>query len=130
MFHPYEQTSSGVEVHVAVNALAPFNLALELLEALTQRNGRVVNVTSVCQYAADLPAFLHDEADSPPTPYLAYANSKLLLTLLTQFLAEHIAAVEFVAGHPGMQDTHFTLNSRWYILQYYATGNSILTNLG
>ncbi len=114
-----ETTAAGVEVTMAVNALAPFVLTHELrplLEATAQAHGgaRVVTVSSEAHSGGRIPttdpAALADALRQPRGGYSslkAYCQSKLVATVWTLELARRLdgTAVTAHACHPGVVRT-------------------------
>lgn len=92
-------TESGLDVRFVVNVLAPCLLTERLLPLLSP-NGRVVNLSSAAQSAVDLEALMGRRRLSDQ---LAYAQSKLALTMWSKALAERLGenGPEVVAVNPG-----------------------------
>ena len=114
-----ETTAAGVEVTMAVNALAPFTLtnALRpLLEATARDHGgaRVVTVSSEAHGVGSIPttdpAALADALRQPAGRYSsvrAYGQSKLVATVWTLELARRLEGTDVTANacHPGVVKT-------------------------
>ena len=112
-----ERSPDGFEMTLAVNYLAPFlltTLLLPLLEATP--NSRVVNVTSELyrKGVADLDTQADDGRFNGNR---AYANSKLLLVMLTRGLAKRLeeSGTTVNCVHPGVVATDvFREYPRWF----------------
>ena len=114
-----ETTAAGVEVTMAVNALAPFVLTDELrplLEATARDHGgaRVVTVSSEAHNGGRIPTTEHgalaDALRQPHggySPIKAYCQSKLVATVWTLELARRLdgTGVTAHACHPGVVRT-------------------------
>lgn len=91
-------TGEGLDVRFMVNTLAPYVLSTELL-SLVPEDGRVINVSSAAQAPVDF-----NLVGAPPSlnDGLAYAQSKLALTMFTQFLGEKFGETgpSFIAVNP------------------------------
>ncbi|MFL5582191.1 MAG: SDR family NAD(P)-dependent oxidoreductase [Gemmatimonadaceae bacterium] len=108
-------SADGIELTLAVNVLAPFLLAHELLPALRAgAPARIVNVASVFARWArmdfdDLQGVRHYSGDR------AYLQSKLAIVLLTAALAERLrgTGISAVCVDPGLAATDL-LRERWW----------------
>ena len=114
-----ERTAAGVEVTMAVNALAPFvltNALRPLLEATARDHGgaRVVTVSSEAHSGGRIPttdpAALADSLAGPEGGYSslkAYCQSKLVATTWTLELARQLDGTGVTANacHPGVVRT-------------------------
>jgi NAD(P)-dependent dehydrogenase (short-subunit alcohol dehydrogenase family) len=96
----------GHELIFAVNYLAPYVLAYQLLPLLRKgAPSRIVNVSSVAQQPIDFGDVMLAQGF---TPSRAYAQSKLAIVMLTLDLAADVAADEITANalHPAtLMDT-------------------------
>jgi NAD(P)-dependent dehydrogenase (short-subunit alcohol dehydrogenase family) len=113
-------TSEGLEMTLAVNHLAYFLLARELLPRLEaggtpERKARIVNVASRAHRNARLDLDdLQLEKRSYGHPLFQYANSKLMNILFTYELARRLEGSNVTANclHPGVVATGFGHNDR------------------
>lgn len=89
-----------LDVRFVVNTIAPY-LLTKRLQPLMSSTGRVVNLSSAAQAPIDMDALMgkHPIQDQMS----AYAQSKLGITLWTQYLAEHADnnAPIYIAINPG-----------------------------
>jgi len=137
MMTPYQPVgaSGDIELQWAVNFLAPVYLADRLkpcLQRALRQDGfsRVVNVSSAVLYAASLsPEYFACAGGCNGTPnryssHLAYANSKLALSLYTKQYADQQAEdadgkVFMCSVHPGVVATDLYRNTnilmRWFM---------------
>ena len=96
---PEEFTPDGLDARFAVNTIAPYLLTQRLLLPLAH-SGRVVNISSAAQLPVDPTALA---GHVPLRPGVAYAQSKLAITMWTrgmaQWLGEDGPAV--IALNPG-----------------------------
>lgn len=97
---PNPITPSGLDVRFVVNTLSPY-LLTRLLLPIMNNSGRVVNLSSAAQAPINLDALsgkvqLHDHM-------AAYAQSKLAITIWTQFLAHELKnnGPSIIAVNPG-----------------------------
>lgn len=77
-------TKDGLDVRYMVNTIAPYLLTKELLECL-DTNSRVVNLSSAAQAPVNLEAL---KGGVPLGDGEAYAQSKLAITMWTNYLAK------------------------------------------
>ena len=110
----HELTPDGLELTFAVNVLAPFLLARELLSLLTaSAPSRVVNLSSASHWTGvmDWDELVRGE---PYDPLRAYDRSKLAVTLLTLELARRLegSGVTVTCLDPGDVDTKM-LRAGW-----------------
>ncbi|HBE70195.1 MAG TPA: oxidoreductase [Planctomycetaceae bacterium] len=93
------RTDSGLDVRFVVNTIAPYVLTKHLLPSMPS-DGRVINLSSAAQSSVDLDAFLGhgDLTDSQ-----AYAQSKLAITMWTNYLEFHLsgASPSIISVNPG-----------------------------
>lgn len=96
---PNTQTSDGLDLRFAVNAIAPYLLTKKLLPLLGA-SGRVINLSSAAQSPVDLNALAGNAHLSDGA---AYAQSKLALTMWSRGLAQTTASdgPVIVAVNPG-----------------------------
>ncbi|SHH24553.1 SDR family NAD(P)-dependent oxidoreductase [Ferrimonas marina] len=80
-------TEDGLELRFAVNTYAPYLLTQRLLPQLA--GGRVVNLSSAAQAPVDLDALT---APGPMGSGIAYAQSKLAITMWTRDMAARLGA--------------------------------------
>ncbi|MDO6568902.1 SDR family NAD(P)-dependent oxidoreductase [Alteromonas sp. 1_MG-2023] len=88
VFHsPSIETAEGLDVRFMVNTIAPFIITQKLMSLmpLTPTRGRIVNVSSAAQAPVNF-----DLLGAAPSlsDGMAYAQSKLAITMWTRFLAE------------------------------------------
>ena len=99
VFHsPDIETSAGLDVRFMVNTIAPFIITKRLLP-LMPSDGRVVNVSSAAQAPVNFDLLSQGPSMSDG---MAYAQSKLAITMWTRFFAEKYAATGplFVSVNP------------------------------
>jgi NAD(P)-dependent dehydrogenase (short-subunit alcohol dehydrogenase family) len=89
-----ELTPDVVDAVMAINYLSPVRLTLALLSGLIERNGRIVNISSVA-------------ARLGPGTEAAYAGSKAALTAWSEAMAIDLAdtGVKVHVVNPGIIDT-------------------------
>ena len=91
-------TGEGLDVRFMVNTLSPYVLSTELLSIMPE-DGRVINVSSAAQAPVDV-----NLVGAPPSlsDGLAYDQSKLALTMFTQFLGEKYSETgpSFISVNP------------------------------
>lgn len=93
------KTSSGIDIRLVVNYLAPYLLTKELLPLLERSSSpRIVNLSSAAQSPVFLEA-LTGEIDL--NAQQAYAQSKLALTMWSFDLAKKLSDVSVIAVNPG-----------------------------
>ncbi|XP_021053412.1 dehydrogenase/reductase SDR family member on chromosome X [Mus pahari] len=123
MLEPRGETEDGFERHLGVNFLGHFLLTRLLLPALRAsgaegRGSRVVTVGSATHYvgAVDLDDLQGRHAYSP---YAAYAQSKLALTLFALRLQRLLEArgdpVTSNVADPGVVDTELYRHAGWVL---------------
>ncbi|MEO0478955.1 MAG: SDR family NAD(P)-dependent oxidoreductase [Planctomycetota bacterium] len=93
------RTKSGLDVRFAVNTIAPYLLTNRLLPILPA-HGRIVNLSSAAQSPVDLEAL---DGTRHLDDGMAYAQSKLGITMWTNYLAREIgsAGPAVIAVNPG-----------------------------
>lgn len=93
------RTPDGVDVRFVVNSIAPYVLTKRLLSNIPS-DGRVINLSSAAQSPVDLRALTGQGrmADGQ-----AYAQSKLAITMWTNYLATHVGkgGPSFISVNPG-----------------------------
>lgn len=96
---PKAQTGDGLDIRFAVNTFAPYLLTNRLLRLL-DRDSRVVNLSSAAQSPVDPQALI---GRSPLPAGLAYAQSKLAITMWTNALAYSSLndGPKFISVNPG-----------------------------
>jgi len=86
------RTVDGLDVRIAVNAVAPYILAKDLLPIIPKNQGRIVNISSAGQAPVELQkAFIPTTEGSSPysgDDFQAYAQSKLAMMMWTNALAQ------------------------------------------
>ncbi len=105
-----ELSKDGIELHFAVNFLAPFLLTHLLLPLLRKsEEGRIINVCSTLHREGHID-FNDIESKEHFDHYKAYGNSKLALLLFTKKLAKDLmgTSVTVNALHPGVINTDLT----------------------
>ena len=96
---PLALTGDGFDVRFMVNYFAPYLLSKGLMPLLSKSDkGRIINLSSAAQSPVSLKALEGREALSDQ---LAYAQSKLALTMWTFYLAKVQNSVDVVAVNPG-----------------------------
>ncbi|MEM1042095.1 MAG: SDR family NAD(P)-dependent oxidoreductase [Bacteroidota bacterium] len=93
------RTADGLDIRFAVNAIAPYLLTRRLLPLIPPA-GRVVNLSSAAQAPVDLAALA---GQGHLSDGVAYAQSKLALTMWSRYLAGEVGAEgpSVVAVNPG-----------------------------
>lgn len=105
LFAERDETAEGNERALAINLLSPWFLTRELLPALRQAGGRVINVASGGMYLQPLHL---DDMQYQQGPYdgsKAYARAKRALVAVTEHWAQTITDVDFHSMHPGWAAT-------------------------
>ncbi len=104
-------TKAGYEQQFFVNYIAPRHLSLALLPLLKVADqGRIVNVSSRMHLRGKID-FEDLQMKKNYKGYKAYANTKLLLTTHTNYLAKMVHKnVSVVSMHPGVFSTGITRN--------------------
>ncbi|XP_046401448.1 retinol dehydrogenase 13-like [Ischnura elegans] len=104
VFHPFEKTEDGFEMHFASNYLGHFLLTHLLLPKLkAAQNGRVINVSSQAHTVSEINLFdLNRESNY--TPREAFGQSKLALVLMAGEMARRLkdTSVTINALNPGI----------------------------
>lgn len=96
---PNPETADGLDARFVVNTLAPALLTEALLSVLTAQ-GRIVNVSSAAQAPVSI-ALLKGDSKTQDD-FQAYAQSKLALTMWSQWLATQLEEGQVsVAVNPG-----------------------------
>lgn len=95
---PKTITKDGLDIHFAVNTLAPYLLTKRLLPLLGT-NARVINLSSAAQSPVDLEALLGNKVISED--FSAYAQSKLAITMWSRALAQENSELVVFAVNPG-----------------------------
>ncbi|HEY9842022.1 MAG: SDR family NAD(P)-dependent oxidoreductase [Candidatus Sericytochromatia bacterium] len=122
---PRELSQDGIELHWAVNFLAPFTLTEGLISA-NKAPGVIVNVASAGQAAFDF-ANLMLERDY--SGMQAYCQSKLALIAWTFDLAERRPDLRINALHPGsLLDTKMVQETFGYALGKPESGAEAIVN--
>lgn len=93
---PNPITKDGLDARFVVNTITPYLLTKELLSVL-DKNSRVVSLSSAAQATVDYDALRGDV--TIPDANLAYAQSKLALTQVSNYFAKY-ADPMFVAVNP------------------------------
>jgi short-subunit dehydrogenase len=97
-----ELSSDGIEMTFAVNYIAPFVIINELIAHLHQSDApRVINLSSEL-YKNGKAEFDNLKCQNKFKGTQLYANSKMLITILTHELARRYNKVSFYALHPGV----------------------------
>ncbi len=86
---------NGLDLRFAVNYLAPYVLTNELISIV---NSKVINLSSAAQAPVSLDALVGKNAISEQ---VAYAQSKLALTMWSFYLAKKQSKVNIIAVNPG-----------------------------
>ena len=91
-------TPSGIDARFVVNTLAPYVLTQKLLPIIA-KTGRVVNLSSAAQAPVDIDAMM---GDRPLDHMVAYAQSKLAITIWTKEMAKSLPVGPVVVSvNPG-----------------------------
>ena len=109
MFGRRQVSADGLELTFALNAVAPFLLTQLLLETLkASAPARIVAVASA-QHAGKQVPFDDMTHQKRYKPLQVYAESKLLLIMLTYALARRLQGTQVTANalHPGVVATNF-----------------------
>lgn len=95
---PKVKTQAGLDVRFMVNVIAPYILTTQLLP-LMPKDGRVVNVSSAAQAPVDFQLLKQGPTLNDG---MAYAQSKLAITMWTRFMGEKFAEAGplFVSVNP------------------------------
>lgn len=113
-----QASADGFELTLAVNYFAPFVLTNKLLPLLKQSaEGRIINLSSQI-YKQGKVRLQNQFTMEKYSGFQAYADSKLLLTIFTQTLAEKLkdTSVTVNALHPGAIGTEiFRDYPRWLL---------------
>ena len=96
---PETTTASGIDLRFVVNTIAPYLLTRRLLPAMPA-DGRIVNLSSAAQAPVDLRALAGEIGLDHG---MAYAQSKLALTMWSRHLADELGAEgpAVIAVNPG-----------------------------
>jgi NAD(P)-dependent dehydrogenase (short-subunit alcohol dehydrogenase family) len=96
---PVPKTAEGLDVRFVVNVLAPYLLTKRLLP-ITNRDSRVINLSSAAQSRVDIDAL---RGQGSLADGEAYAQSKLAITMWSRHLAETIGenGPAVIAVNPG-----------------------------
>jgi NAD(P)-dependent dehydrogenase (short-subunit alcohol dehydrogenase family) len=109
MFGKRQLSADGLEMTFALNAFAPFLLTQLLLETLqASAPARIVAVASA-QHAGKRVPFEDMTHQERYKPLEVYAESKLILIMLTYALARRLEGTQITANalHPGVVATNF-----------------------
>jgi NAD(P)-dependent dehydrogenase (short-subunit alcohol dehydrogenase family) len=109
MFGKRQVSADGLEMTFALNAFAPFLLTQLLLETLqASAPARIVAVASA-QHAGKRVPFADMTHQERYKPLEVYAESKLILIMLTYALARRLEGTQITANalHPGVVATNF-----------------------
>ncbi|MEP0366714.1 MAG: SDR family NAD(P)-dependent oxidoreductase [Cyclobacteriaceae bacterium] len=91
--------TSGIDLRMVVNYLAPFALTKELIPLLQQsEEPRVVNLGSAAQSSVSLELL---KGNQQSTEQQAYAQSKLALTMWSFYLAKELDDISVIVVNPG-----------------------------
>ncbi|MBT3134031.1 SDR family NAD(P)-dependent oxidoreductase [Alteromonas sp. ALT199] len=77
-------TAAGLDARFMVNTIAPYMITLALLDVMDAQS-RIINVSSAAQAPINLSAF---KGETQLSDGAAYAQSKLAITMWTQFLGQ------------------------------------------
>ena len=96
---PVSHSKAGYDICFTVNYLAPYILTNELLPLLQKAKGaRIINLSSAAQSSISYDAMLGKQSISTNA---AYAQSKLALTMWSNYLAKHVKSIDVIAVNPG-----------------------------
>ncbi|WP_305372953.1 SDR family NAD(P)-dependent oxidoreductase [Photobacterium leiognathi] len=93
---PVSQTAAGLDLRFVVNTLAPY-LLTQLLMPIFDTQSRVVNLSSAAQDSVDFAAL---RGEKPLEAMLAYAQSKLAITIWSKHMAEQANSPVVIAVNP------------------------------
>ncbi|MDU0354279.1 SDR family NAD(P)-dependent oxidoreductase [Paraglaciecola aquimarina] len=82
---PMTETEDGLDIRFMVNTIAPY-LLTNLLTSVLNANSRVINLSSAAQAPINLRAF---KGEAKLADMDAYAQSKLAITIWSQYFAKH-----------------------------------------
>jgi NAD(P)-dependent dehydrogenase (short-subunit alcohol dehydrogenase family) len=114
VFAAYRTSADGFEMTFALNHLAYFLLAHELLDVLEKTPGaRVINTSSAAHQSGKLEVETVARRPSKRAGFSAYADSKLANILFTRELARRVAGKDLTINcfHPGFVRTGFGQNN-------------------
>ena len=107
-FMPKEVNKQGYEITMGTNYLGPFYLTCTILDLITNKGGKIINVSSIVHKHAkiDFNDFFGDKINRNRI----YARSKLALTSFTcylnYYLKENYPDTTAVCAHPGISATN------------------------
>lgn len=94
-----EKNSSGIDLRIAVNYIAPYYMTHQLLPILkASEEARIINLSSAAQETVSLDALAGRQSLSTQS---AYAQSKLALTMWSFYLAKQVPDIGVIAVNPG-----------------------------
>lgn len=93
------RTKEGLDLCFTVNYLAPYLLTSELLLLLEKgSDSRIINLSSAAQSKISYDAMLGKQSISINE---SYAQSKLAITMWSNYLAKQVKSIEVIAVNPG-----------------------------
>lgn len=96
---PTDLTSKGMDIRFAVNYMAPFHLTQGLLPLLQKsEEPRIINLSSAAQAPVSIAAL---EGKETMNSQMAYAQSKLALTMWSFWMAQQHPNLNVIAVNPG-----------------------------
>ena len=99
IYHNKENNVGGLDARFVVNYLTPYILTLELASALkNSKNARIINLSSAAQAAVSLEALTGNKQISVGE---GYAQSKLALTMWSNYLSKQWPEQTIIAVNPG-----------------------------
>ena len=107
-FMPKEKTKQGFEITMGTNYLGPYYLTCSILDLITKKSGRIINVSSIVHKHAkiDFDDFFALNANRNKI----YARSKLAITAFSYYLGDFLELnypnTTCVCTHPGISATN------------------------
>lgn len=107
-FMPKELTKQGYEITMGTNYLGPYYLTCSILDLITNKGGKIINVSSIVHKHAKID--FNDFFATKVNRNKIYARSKLAITSFTYYLSEYLEENHpntiAVCTHPGISATN------------------------